>query len=140
MEVDFEGPVPDPWAVLDAGIVERIKDTLYPEEDWQQVSFTLPSDEYTISAAALKIQFLSSLSSAARKTMRCVELLETKATVAYPESHVRDLVPFCQENPHLRIRRVADLWKCVLPAADYASSISDTACVQQGPAAEQVAR
>jgi hypothetical protein len=140
MEIDFEGLVPNPWAVLDEKDVERIKTTLYPEEDWQHMSFTLPSDGYTISAAALAIQFLSSLPSAARKTIRRIELLEGQAAVAYAESHVQGLVSFCQENPHLRIRRVADLWKCVLPAVDFHSSINGMSCIQQGLATEQVAK
>ncbi|KAK4201159.1 hypothetical protein QBC40DRAFT_278634 [Triangularia verruculosa] len=65
---------------------------------------------FRFSAAAAAIHFLSSLPAATRKYMRTIRLCEDRVSVAHPECHIRGLVPYCLENPALRIERRADLW------------------------------
>lgn len=41
-------------------------------------------------------------------------------SVNYPECHVMGLIPFCRENPSLRIERRVDLWRnCFVSARSY---------------------
>ncbi|KAI4614567.1 hypothetical protein J4E83_007221 [Alternaria metachromatica] len=68
------------------------------------------------SAASLAIHFLSHVSREARLEMRKVVLHEDRKSVAWPESHARGLVQFCQENKKLRIERRVDLWRNAFPA------------------------
>ena len=62
------------------------------------------------SAAAAAIHFLSSIPSS-RRHIREIILDEDRESVAHPECHARGLIPFCQENPHLRIERRVSLWR-----------------------------
>jgi len=62
------------------------------------------------SAAAAAIHFLNSLPLATRTQLRKMVVHEDRLSVCCPASHVRGLVPFCRENPALRIERRVDLW------------------------------
>ncbi|KAH4604852.1 hypothetical protein HBH77_160550 [Parastagonospora nodorum] len=70
-----------------------------------------------LSAAAIAISFLSSLSSKAKKEMRMIVLHEDEKADAWPECHAQGLIPFCQENPNLHIERQVSLWGNMLPAS-----------------------
>jgi hypothetical protein len=63
------------------------------------------------SAAAAAIRFLESVPAATRMHLRKVIVHEDRMAVHAPSSHVRGLVPFCQENPALRIERRVGLWR-----------------------------
>ncbi|KAK6224583.1 hypothetical protein QIS74_02910 [Colletotrichum tabaci] len=63
------------------------------------------------SAAAVAIHFMGSLPAASRMQLRDVVLDEDHEAVALPECHGRGLIPFCQENPQLRIQRRLKLWQ-----------------------------
>ncbi|KAK3367061.1 hypothetical protein B0T24DRAFT_379653 [Lasiosphaeria ovina] len=65
---------------------------------------------YRFSAAAAAIRFLRSNPSS-RVHIRRILLDEDREAVAYPETHGKGLVPFCTENPHIRIERRVSLWK-----------------------------
>lgn len=70
---------------------------------------------YRFSAAAVAIHFLQR-HPASRIHMRRLILNEDREAVAFPESHGKGLIPFCSENPLLRIERRLDLGRNVLPA------------------------
>ncbi|KAK0672551.1 hypothetical protein QBC41DRAFT_313481 [Cercophora samala] len=65
---------------------------------------------FRFSAAAAAIHFLGSLPVSTRKLITKIRLQEDQISVAFPECHIRGLVPYCQENPALRIERCASLW------------------------------
>jgi hypothetical protein len=69
---------------------------------------------HKFSAAAAAIQFLRSLPDSIRSLVRNVVLCESKYSVAYPQSHVQGLIPFCVENPNLHITRNVGLWMTIL--------------------------
>jgi hypothetical protein len=75
---------------------------------------------YRVSAAALAIHFLDSLSSDARLQVRNITLLEDRLAIAFPECHARGLIPLAKENPQLRIERCVNLWRNAfqLPCTD----------------------
>ena len=43
-------------------------------------------------------------------------IYEDRQSVAFPESHALALIPYCLENPHLRIERLLNVWRNVLPS------------------------
>lgn len=61
------------------------------------------------SAAALAIRFLDSCWRE-RHHVRNIILHEDQAAINYPPAHVQGLIPYCLDNPRLRIERVVDLW------------------------------
>ena len=69
--------------------------------------------KWFFSAAATSIDFLESLPSSTRAQIRKIRLNEDFKGVAAPACHSQGLIPFCQENPHLRIERRVDLWRAV---------------------------
>lgn len=69
--------------------------------------------KWYFSAAAACIKFLGSLSVDARSHVRRVILNENYKGVAEPQCHAQGLIPYCQENPNLRIERHIDLWRAM---------------------------
>ena len=51
----------------------------------------------------------------ARLNIENILVVEDRESVAYPECHRKGFVPFCKANPKLRVQRLANLWKNVLP-------------------------
>jgi len=71
--------------------------------------------KYRLSAASVAIYFLGSLSCTTRREVRKIDLHEDRVAIAWPESHAQGLIPFCRDNPQLRIERRVSLWKNALP-------------------------
>lgn len=80
------------------------------DDRWSMMPF---SSKLSFSAAAASIQFLESIPASTRAHIRRVVLNEDELSVSNPQCHARGLIPFCQENPRLRIERRANLWKNV---------------------------
>jgi hypothetical protein len=74
---------------------------------------------YRISAAALAINFLDTLIPHTRRQVRKIRLLEDRPAVAFPECHVRGLIPFCRDDANLRIERSVDLWRNAFQDVQY---------------------
>ncbi|KAB5569976.1 hypothetical protein GE09DRAFT_1217430 [Coniochaeta sp. 2T2.1] len=70
---------------------------------------------YRFSAAAAAVHFLRHNPSS-RPHMRRLVLNEDRESVTYPESHGKGLIPFCNENPLLRIERRLDFVRDVVVA------------------------
>jgi len=96
------------------------------QQDIDEVAKFLPTDrEYTLrdaagkevkprysfSAAAATIRFLERLTPENRMHLRKITIQEDDRSVGLPQTHARGLVPFCIENPHLRIERRVDIWR-----------------------------
>lgn len=58
---------------------------------------------------------MNRLQPAQRCHIRHIVLREDYKSVSRPESHVRGFVPFCKENPKLRIERRIGLWTNLFP-------------------------
>lgn len=75
--------------------------------------------KHRFSAAAAAISFLQSMPRRSRLHVRKIILDEDHKSIGSPESHIRGLVPFCIENPALRIQRQVDAWRAVFPGEDF---------------------
>ncbi|KZL86890.1 hypothetical protein CI238_09237 [Colletotrichum incanum] len=69
--------------------------------------------KHRYSAAAVAIRFLESLSKDSRSGIRKIVLNEDRAAVAFAECHGLGFAPYCQENPHLRVKRRVSMWGTV---------------------------
>jgi hypothetical protein len=69
---------------------------------------------FSFSAAAIAITYLTSLPSTTRLQLRKIILNENHTAVGNPECHAQGLIPFCQENPKLMVERRVDLWHNIL--------------------------
>ena len=67
------------------------------------------------SAAAIAVAFLRRLPASQRRAMRRIVIDEDRKSVSYPECHARGLIPFCVENPRLRIERRIGWYKNLFP-------------------------
>jgi len=73
------------------------------------------------SAAAAAIHFLGSIPAATRQHLRRILVHEDRMSVNSAAGHGRGLVPFCLENPALRIERRVNLWRtCFLESTSEA--------------------
>ena len=69
---------------------------------------------------------VQSISKQRRANFRSVVLNEDVKAVSRPECHARGLIPFCHENPRLRIeRRISLLTNLLPPGSDYVSGYED---------------
>ncbi|KAF2655915.1 hypothetical protein K491DRAFT_715765 [Lophiostoma macrostomum CBS 122681] len=94
-----------PWAILDKDMVESLADS----EDRKWIPRTM-DERYAYSAAAISIRFFESLSHATLSHIREVVIDEDQPSVAYTATHSRGLIPFCRDNPKLRIQRRVNPW------------------------------
>lgn len=90
------------------------------------------------SAASMAIAFLSELSTRSRSLIRRISLLELSRAEFHCPCHPHGLIPFCQENPNLRIVSRLDYWPNtifpfpVLPIDRYCTGVLQGAGVLQG--------
>ncbi|OHE92938.1 hypothetical protein CORC01_11805 [Colletotrichum orchidophilum] len=69
---------------------------------------------YRFSAAAVAIHFQRSMPERLRGQLRSIVLDEDHEAVAKPQCHALGLIPFCKQNPRLRIERRVNLWRNAL--------------------------
>ena len=110
---------PVPWAIptsaeLDtlAAIVSPILYRWQGREDWWDRVM------HRFSAASVAIDYLNSMPTTKRSHLRSIILDEDSESVMRPQCHTRGLIPFCIENPHLRIERRASLWRTIFPGGN----------------------
>ncbi|KAJ0157998.1 hypothetical protein CTA2_12564 [Colletotrichum tanaceti] len=112
---------PAPWAIPTQQDVEEmvclLNGTHTFEENagyrlWDNDSHSGLS-RFRYSAVAVAIRFLESLTPAHRAQIRHIKLMEDRESVSNPECHALGLIPFCRENPHLRVERHVSLWRNV---------------------------
>ncbi|RSL97650.1 hypothetical protein CDV31_012928 [Fusarium ambrosium] len=71
-------------------------------------------EKFRFSAAAVAIRFLNSLPIHKRLQLRKVVVHEDHVSVAHPQRHAQGLIPFCRENPRLRIERRVDVLNAII--------------------------
>lgn len=125
---------PDPWSIIDAESVEAIinsMDSMFVESVdcwWRSEGpgvHKFCREEQRYSAAATAIRFLESLTPDSRASIRSVVLNEDRRSVAFPECHGLGLVPFCKENPRIRIERRVSMWRTAFQTALTRHSTTD---------------
>ncbi|RYP40951.1 hypothetical protein DL768_010560 [Monosporascus sp. mg162] len=105
---------PEPWLIP----TECNLDRMFRDIGYQNVAegqstkdyWESNCGKYRFSAAATAIHFLRSIPNS-RCHIRKILLCEDYEAVAYPECHAKGLIPFCRENPELRIERRVSLWR-----------------------------
>ena len=130
---------PEAWAIPSEDRVWEIKKILVPDWAKGQVTEDYVSDlarsyeldeaeearafrkfflwkriQWRFSAAAAAIHFLGKLSDDTLLGIRKIVLHEDRRSVALPESHAQGLIPFCRQNPHIRIERRVSMWRVLL--------------------------
>jgi hypothetical protein len=110
MEVINQNPCP--WTVYGTDEAMRFVRLVGPPDDSMSDEKTKRKDGplFRYSAASLAIRFLQSLHSDSQSQFRTITLLEDKASINNPPSHVQGLIPFCRRNPRLHIERALNLW------------------------------
>ncbi|KAF2825735.1 hypothetical protein CC86DRAFT_34374 [Ophiobolus disseminans] len=106
---------PDPWAMSTQRQLRLMRRLARPYIRVAGLDFKSEFVKYYYSAAALASTFLSWLPLDLRMNVRTIILYEAHASVAHPESHALSFIPFCRENPDLRIIRRVDIWNTILP-------------------------
>jgi hypothetical protein len=106
------GTCTQPWLIPSATELEEMVNTAQAE---LRLPCYSPTTRYTCSAASSAIRFLRSISRTTRAAIRNIQVLEDRECVASPECHGRGFVPFCQENPKLRLTHTVNLWKNAFP-------------------------
>ncbi|KAF2790643.1 hypothetical protein K505DRAFT_364538 [Melanomma pulvis-pyrius CBS 109.77] len=106
---------PAPWSIPSESELSSMQKLLSstPSIPWDYSGRERRTKHY-YSATAAAIRFLGKIARKTRIQMRNIVLKEDHTAVVDPEAHARGLIPFCQENPKLRIERRVDLWISVL--------------------------
>ena len=106
-------PICESWKTPSDAELDRIEETI---PGLRGVDFD-GSTRYRrcFSAAALAADFLASLPRSLQIAVREIRLHETHIGAGYTECHARALIPYCIENPNMRVKRHVDLWQNVLP-------------------------
>ena len=83
----------------------------YGKDFWRADGMTMKH-----SAAASAVSVLEALSNDNLFQLRNVSLCEDQLSIVNAAAHPQGLIPFCLENPQMRIERIVDLWKaCISP-------------------------
>lgn len=107
-----------PWAIPSQNEIDRIVDVLKRPQcnDWHNLFAGYDRLKYRISAAAAAIYFLESISDRVRQYIRNIVVHEDRYAVPSQSCHAQGLIPFCKENPHLRIEHRVSLWRTIFPS------------------------
>ncbi|KAI8716977.1 hypothetical protein NCS52_00992700 [Fusarium sp. LHS14.1] len=115
----------DPWAIPSLSEVVTTADQLQAHRLWENLEkwHHVEKDDTAgnryreklyFSAAAVAIRFLDWMPKHQRLQMRNIIINEDRLAVGCPEGHVLGLIPFCRENPRLRVEQRVNLWRNLL--------------------------
>ncbi|KAK2033543.1 hypothetical protein LX32DRAFT_74198 [Colletotrichum zoysiae] len=111
---------PELWSIPTREGVEEMISSMgndpvrYINNEWSDPFLgSISMTKHRYSAAAVAIRFLESLSKDSRSNIKNIVLDEDRAAVAFAECHAMGLVPYCQENPRLRVERRVNMWRTV---------------------------
>ncbi|EXF75107.1 hypothetical protein CFIO01_06717 [Colletotrichum fioriniae PJ7] len=115
------------WTIPTDDVLNRLKECVKPDVAWRLLCAETGRDRsnHRFSAAAVAVHFLQSIPEELRRQLRSIILDEDREAMVNPQCHALDLVPFCKQNPHLRIERRVNLWRNALqpdPTFDTPSS------------------
>ncbi|KAF2866674.1 hypothetical protein BDV95DRAFT_504370, partial [Massariosphaeria phaeospora] len=104
---------PPPWFIPTQAELDKLEALLRPK-------FRIPLSEYKdvkwwFSATAVAIDFLQKLTVRQRSQLRRIVIKETHKAVSAPQCHSRGLIPYCVDNPRLRIEVQIGLWTNIMP-------------------------
>ncbi|KAK2031600.1 hypothetical protein LX32DRAFT_637013 [Colletotrichum zoysiae] len=100
----------EPWAIPSPDEMAELQFAMGDRRDMRDGSRDEDGSEWRFSAASAAIYFLRCLPDTIRTHVRRLVVNEDRESIAFPESHGLGLVPFCRENPLLRVERRVDLW------------------------------
>ncbi|KAK2013559.1 hypothetical protein LZ32DRAFT_254265 [Colletotrichum eremochloae] len=112
---------PSPWSIPTLQELEEMLSSLKTEPqiriegmfNYSHQCYEVNQLKYRYSAAAVAIRFLESLSKDSRSSIKRIVLNEDRKAVAFAECHGLGLIPYCQENPWLRVERRVSMWRTV---------------------------
>ncbi|KAI1350788.1 hypothetical protein F5Y01DRAFT_325850 [Xylaria sp. FL0043] len=109
-----------PWAIL---IPDEINYAIrkFDKERWTE-NKTRKGKICPFSAAAVAFKFLHDTPMSTCKHIRKIFVHEDRESVASPQCHAEDFIPFCLENSFLRIERRVNLWRAVVVGFEYIDS------------------
>lgn len=107
--------LPPPWTIITPSHFVRMSGIIPPG---------MYAGEHVdcYSATAIAIRFLQSLSRESRQAIRSLLLNEDQRGVAATQRHGLGLIPYCHENPRLRIERRVDFLGVIWPFTDSSRS------------------
>ncbi|RMJ16029.1 hypothetical protein BHE90_014521 [Fusarium euwallaceae] len=117
----------DPWAIPSQSELATMGFELSDDCVWDRINRWRKGEyhdkrryreKFRFSAAAVAIRFLDSLSIHKRLQLRNMVLHEDHFAVAQQERHARGLIPFCKENPRLRIERRVDVLNTIFQKSE----------------------
>ncbi|RSL79439.1 hypothetical protein CEP52_017522 [Fusarium oligoseptatum] len=119
----------DPWAIPSLSELVATADQLQAYQLWKRLDMWHHHGENKdtgnryrqklyFSAAAVAIRFLNQLPEAQRLQIRNIIINEDRLAVGRSESHILGLIPFCRENPRLRVEQRVNLWRNLLSRMD----------------------
>ncbi|RSL47054.1 hypothetical protein CEP54_013593 [Fusarium duplospermum] len=112
----------EPWDIPSKSELTAIGSELDDKRVWGRMNRWHKEDDekrryrekFRFSAAAVAIRFLNSLSIHTRLQLRKMVVHEDHVSVAHPQRHAQGLIPFCRENPRLRIERRVDVLNAII--------------------------
>lgn len=115
----------DPWAIPSLPELVATADQLQAYRLWDCLGtwYHAEGNEGTgnryreklyFSAAAVAIRFLKQLPKHRRLSIRNIIINEDRLAVGRSECHILGLIPFCRENPKLRVEQRVNLWRNLL--------------------------
>ncbi|KAF2650640.1 hypothetical protein K491DRAFT_577557, partial [Lophiostoma macrostomum CBS 122681] len=102
----------EPWAIPTDKELDCLEAICPPSAWLTQTDHRL---DFRFSAAAVAIRFLESMTTCTRLHIRKIVLREDRKSSAFPACHGEGLIPFCIENPRLRVERRVDMWRAIFP-------------------------
>ncbi|KXH42631.1 hypothetical protein CSIM01_09593 [Colletotrichum simmondsii] len=101
------------WTIPTDDVLNSLKACVKPDVAWRLLCAETGRDRssHRFSAAAIAVHFLQSIPEELRRQLRSIVLDEDREAMANPQCHALGLVPFCKQNPQLRIERRVNLWR-----------------------------
>ncbi|KAJ3530883.1 hypothetical protein NM208_g9123 [Fusarium decemcellulare] len=124
---EFFDPPFDLWAIPSLSEVAAVGHQLQALSFWNRLDSWHHTEQHDaagtgnrcreklyFSAAAIAIRFLNLLPQHQRLHVRNIIINEDRLAVGHPEGHALGLIPFCRENPRLKVERRVNLWRNLL--------------------------
>lgn len=114
-----------PWDLPDVDVLAEIGSRFGDDHLWRTLQTWMPTErqiedyyaKFRISAASAAIGWLNKLPVRKRICIRGLVIIEDYPSVGRQECHATGLVPFCKENPHLRISHQVSMLNVIFARA-----------------------
>ncbi|KAF2438899.1 hypothetical protein P171DRAFT_504383 [Karstenula rhodostoma CBS 690.94] len=106
---------PQPWDISDPADLDEMDKLMYqPEWNIDITQRVCPKTQYYYSGTASAIRFLKGIRPETRLSIRKIEIDERHLSVGKMDSHAHGLIPYCRENPKLKVEIRIDIWRVVM--------------------------